>query len=212
VIFDVVFLAQRPEPSWEPPAVADGSPLTDGQVALWDRLEARVRAILPAVTVTSTDGNRKCTDVESGLQLSFFAALLTLTMPTGDGRPDAARHYDQLRGVAGAVEHETGLTAFDRRTSQPFLDAPAPMVLPMAPSRSAPSTAPAQSQRQSQRQSRGQAPDDTSREPKSLILKVMLVSYAVAAIMIFTPAGAIGAVAVIVMARLALRIWWRGTH
>jgi hypothetical protein len=40
----------------------------------------------------------------------------------------------------------------------------------------------------------------------------MLVSYAIGAVVLFTPAGLIGAVVVIALARVGLRIWWRLRH
>lgn len=177
-------------------APADGgAPLTEGQLALWARLEERVRQVLPAATVTGDLDHRRLTDAGAGIVLSFFATRLELGVDRDETGDDTVE-VDSRRAVAAAVEHETGLTAYDRVTGRPFLVADAAPVA--SASASATTTA-------------GAAPSrgDKAREPTALIVKVMLVAYALAAAVVFTPAGLIGAVLVIVAARLSLRVWWR---
>ncbi|MCU1461002.1 MAG: hypothetical protein JWO37_1077 [Acidimicrobiales bacterium] len=218
---DICFLAPRPGGTFaDATAALDAAPapataLTEGQIALWDRLERRIRVLAPAIRTAGGDSMRELDDPATGMQLSFRPPRLLLTAPGS---------VDLLRQVAAAVEHETGLTAFDTATGAPLSAVrasvparpetsviPADAVVPYAaPPPADPSTS--RNPRRSGRSRRDAPPADagpSTREPSSLVLKVMLLSYIPAGAVLFTPLRLPGALAVVVLARVGLRLYWR---
>jgi hypothetical protein len=128
VSFDLYFLSREQHQSWDDALAAledsanDERPLAEADLALWRRLEAKVREVLPASEVFEGQRNRELSDEGSGIQVSFFPGELSLTVPYWHSGPEAERLIDILRRVASILEEESGLTAYDPQAEAPFLE------------------------------------------------------------------------------------------
>ena len=126
--FDLYFLARRGDQSWEDAmadleeaASDDPQPLSGDALATWDRIKESVRAVVPAAEEFVGDTNRELSDHMTGIQVSWFGAELSLTVPYWHSGPDAERIVALLREIAVRVEQATGLTAYDPQADAPFM-------------------------------------------------------------------------------------------
>ncbi|MGH9226716.1 MAG: hypothetical protein ACRD2W_23665 [Acidimicrobiales bacterium] len=96
-------------------------PFDDKDHELWQKMAARVGALLPGSEVRSIAGMHELTHARSGIQFSYVPGGVVLTVPywyTGD---DADRLVRLLQRIAQAIEVETSLIAYDPQAEAPFL-------------------------------------------------------------------------------------------
>ena len=96
-------------------------PFGDRDHLLWTRMLAQVERFLPGAEVHSSAAIHELTHDESGIQFCFVPAGIVLTVPYWYTGPDAEKMVDLLRGIARAIEADTGLIAYDPQAEAPFL-------------------------------------------------------------------------------------------
>ena len=123
--FDLYFVARAAGQTWEDAVAAledlPELPLTEEDLLLWQRLEAEIRQLLPAVESFEGERNRELTHDETGIQISFFHGELSLSVPYWYSGPESEAVITRLRQVVSVVERVSGLTAYDPQAEAPFL-------------------------------------------------------------------------------------------
>ena len=125
--YDLHFLALEPGQSWEDAMsrlesdALEDVPLDDETVATWDRVKAALGPLLPDAVEFAALTYRELNDDATGIQISMFAAELSLGVPYWHAGSDAERLVGILREVAATIEQVTGLTAYDPQADARFL-------------------------------------------------------------------------------------------
>lgn len=126
--YDITLLPRRPGQDWDdvlrrPPA--DGR---DRQqlLAVWDRVEARLRDALPgqvevwrSAPDTDTPTIAELTVMETGLQVGLYAGTASVSFPYWE-QDDPESFHRTVTTAVRVVAEETGYAAFDPQTDAPF--------------------------------------------------------------------------------------------
>ena len=124
--FDLYFLEHIPGRTWiqameDLEDADDGRPLSAADLAAWERLVAALAPVLPDAAAESGDDSRALDDRATGIQVAFSPAEICVSVPSWQDGCATEPLVEVLRGVAAAIELETGLVAYDPQADQPFL-------------------------------------------------------------------------------------------
>ncbi|MEV7071983.1 hypothetical protein ACIQJT_17645 [Streptomyces sp. NPDC091972] len=127
--YDIYFLSRRDGQSWDEvleameDAAEESESIPARLLGAWDRIVPQARALLGEVDVTEEEQeSRDLSHSDTGIDLSVFGDEVSITVPfwhTGDDAAGAAR---KVFALAGIVEKETGLTAYDPQMERPLMD------------------------------------------------------------------------------------------
>jgi hypothetical protein len=95
--------------------------LSESDLIMWSRIEARLTPLLPGSQIFVGEHNRELTHEPSGLQVSLYGGELVVHVPYWYSGDEAERAVELLRSVAEVVEEETGLIAYDPQAEAAFL-------------------------------------------------------------------------------------------
>jgi hypothetical protein len=127
--FDLYFVRRPDDDDWD--AAMDGLaanaraevPATATDRDLWQRVEASIRTVLPDVEASEGDRFSELTDPDTAIQVFLSPGEIALSVPFWYEGEEADRIVELLRRVVGAIEAETGLTAYDPQDDRAFLGA-----------------------------------------------------------------------------------------
>jgi hypothetical protein len=124
VSYDILFVPRRPDQSWDEALdEAEGRDVLTvaigaERLAQWDRIVQALRERVGPVDVLVDEDVCEATHV-SGLQVSLFPDEASVTFPYWEQADQEAFHHVVV-DVVRMVEHETGLSAWDAQTDEPF--------------------------------------------------------------------------------------------
>ena len=127
--FDLCFMRLEPGETWQDAmerleeAAEEERALDDDELARWQAVRGSVQPLLAGAEEFSGESFRELSHDATGIQLRLSPGELSLTVPYWYSGPDAQELVARLRSVAAAVEHATGLTAYDPQADAPFLGA-----------------------------------------------------------------------------------------
>ncbi|GAA5006713.1 hypothetical protein GCM10023335_24390 [Streptomyces siamensis] len=133
VSYDIYFLSRRDGQSWDEALEAmedaaqaeDSEPIPGVLLKAWERIVPQARALLGEVEITEYEQeSRDLSDSGTGIDLSVFGDEVSITVPYWHAGNDAAVVLDKVFALAGVVEKETGLSAYDPQAERPLTETP----------------------------------------------------------------------------------------
>jgi hypothetical protein len=123
--YDLIFVPRSDGQSWDD--ALDAAEETDSDERpsgeTWDRLVAAARQVLGEVSLFEGARNYELTHEPTGIQLSYYAAEASITVPYWYRGADARAVVTAIYQLGEAVQAVTGLPGYDPQLELPLSDA-----------------------------------------------------------------------------------------
>lgn len=120
--YDIYFLRRRPGQSWEEAMDAAEEQAGGPEVLVypenWDQVVSGVREVLGEVSVLENPPAWEIDHRPTAIQVSCFSGEWSMSVPYWSDGQAAEKIAEHLRALAGIVQAETGLEAYDPQVDE----------------------------------------------------------------------------------------------
>ncbi|MFD6261180.1 hypothetical protein ACFWDK_27675 [Micromonospora chalcea] len=125
--YDLIFVPRGNDQSWEDSleAAEEADTAEPPRAEAWDRIVATARQVLGEVSVFEGADNYELTHEPTGVQVSYYADEVSVTVPYWYRGGDARAVVTAVYQLGAAVEAVTGLSGYDPQVELPLAEAAA---------------------------------------------------------------------------------------